>query len=271
MPLAEVKGGFSFRRSNLGRGRSRGQGGARGLRRDTAFLPESGMRHWTGRRGGEADRPGGRGPGKPEGTGKMKKGCMVWAIVVGGLVLVALLIGSFFFGRYNTMVQMEERVNESWAQVENVYQRRLDLIPNLVETVKGVASFERETFIAVTEARAKAGQVQIGADTVNNPEAFRRFQEAQDQLTGALSRLLVTVERYPELKANQNFLELQSQLEGTENRIAVERSRFNEAAREFNALIRIFPNSIVAQIAGFKPKAYFQAAEGAERAPKVEF
>jgi LemA protein len=201
----------------------------------------------------------------------MKRGCLIWAIVLGGIALLVLIFGSFFTGRYNAMVRAEETVNESWAQVENVYQRRLDLIPNLVNTVKGVANFEQETYTAVAEARAKAGQVQIGADTINNPEAFQRFQEAQGELSGALSRLLVAVERYPELKANQNFLELQTQLEGTENRIAVERRRFNETAREFNALIRTFPNSIVATLAGFKSKSYFTATEGAERAPKVEF
>jgi len=201
----------------------------------------------------------------------MNRGCLIGGIVLAGIALLVLIFGSFFVGRYNTMVRSQETVNEAWAQVENVYQRRLDLIPNLVETVKGVANFEQETFTAVAEARAKAGQVQIGADTINDPEAFQRFQEAQGQVTSALSRLLVTVERYPELKANQNFLELQSQLEGTENRIAVERRRFNETAREFNTLIRTFPNSIIAAVAGFKPKAYFDATEGADRAPKVEF
>jgi LemA protein len=201
----------------------------------------------------------------------MKRGCLVGVIVLAAIVLLVLIFGSFFAGRYNQMVRSQETVNEAWAQVENVYQRRLDLIPNLVETVKGVANFEQETFTAVAEARAKAGQVQIGADTINDPETFQRFQEAQGQVSSALSRLLVAVERYPELKANQNFLELQSQLEGTENRIAVERRRFNETARDFNTLIRTFPNTIIAAIAGFKPKSYFDATEGADRAPKVEF
>jgi LemA protein len=141
----------------------------------------------------------------------------------------------------------------------------------LVETVKGVAGFEKETYIAVSEARAKAGQVQIGAGVINDPQSFQRFQAAQDELSTALSRLLVTVERYPELKANQSFLELQSQLEGTENRIAVERRRFNETAREYNAYIRTIPNNFIAGIAGFTAKPYFESAAGAEQAPKVQF
>jgi LemA protein len=134
-----------------------------------------------------------------------------------------------------------------------------------------VASFEQETYTAVAEARAKAGQVRLGADVINDPEVFKRFQAAQGEVSSALSRLLVAVERYPELKANQNFLELQSQLEGSENRIAVERRRFNEVAQDFNAYIRQIPNNIVAAIGRFTPKPYFEAAEGAERAPKVQF
>ena len=201
----------------------------------------------------------------------MKRGCLLGVVVLGAIVVILFMFGSFFLGRYNQMVQAQERVNESWAQVENVYQRRLDLIGNLVETVKGVANFERETYTAVAEARAKAGQMQLGTGVINDPDAFRRFQEAQNEVTSALSRLLVTVERYPELKANQNFLELQSQLEGTENRITVERRRFNDVAREYNTLIRTIPNNFIAGIAGFTPKPYFEAAPGAEQAPKVQF
>jgi LemA protein len=201
----------------------------------------------------------------------MKRGCLFGVVVVGAIVVLVFMVGSLFLGRYNQMVQKQEGVNEAWSQVENQYQRRSDLVPMLVETVKGVANFERETYTAVTEARAKAGQVQLGTGVINDPQAFQRFQAAQDELSSALSRLLVTVERYPELKANQNFLELQSQLEGTENRIAVERRRFNDTAREYNAYIRTIPNNFIAGIAGFTPKPYFESAPGAEKAPKVEF
>ncbi|HET9886885.1 MAG TPA: LemA family protein [bacterium] len=190
-------------------------------------------------------------------------------------LLVILVLAFFVFqwgtGIYNNMVRKQEGVNAAWSQVENVYQRRLDLIPNLVETVKGVANFEKETYTAVAEARSKAGQVTLGPETINDPAAFERFQQTQGELSGALSRLLVAVERYPELKANQNFLELQSQLEGTENRIAVERNRFNEVARDFNAYLRVFPNSMIAGFGKFTPKPYFEATEAAKEAPKVQF
>lgn len=201
----------------------------------------------------------------------MNRGCLIGGIVLAGIALLVLIFGSFFVGRYNTMVRSQETVNEAWAQVENVYQRRLDLIPNLVETVKGVANFEQETFTAVAEARAKAGQVQIGADTINDPEAFQRFQEAQGQVTSALSRLLVTVERYPELKANQNFRDLQVALEGTENRVAVERNRYNEAAQGYNTARLRFPTVLFANLIGMREKAYFKAAAGSEQAPSVKF
>jgi LemA protein len=201
----------------------------------------------------------------------MKRGCLFGVVVVGAIVVLALMVGSFFLGRYNQMVQKQENVNEAWSQVENQYQRRFDLIDNLVATVKGVANFEKETYTAVAEARAKAGQIQLGTGVINDPQAFQKFQAAQDALSSALSRLLVTVERYPELKANQNFLELQSQLEGTENRIAVERRRFNDVAREYNTYIRTIPNNFIAGIAGFTAKPYFEAAPGAEQAPKVKF
>jgi LemA protein len=170
------------------------------------------------------------------------------------------------------MVKKEETVKEKWSQVENVYQRRFDLIPNLVETVKGYASHEKETFTAVTEARSKAkGTFNVSEEILNNPAMFEKFQQAQNSLSAALQRLMVVVERYPELKANQNFLSLQDQLEGTENRITVERKRFNETARVFNVYIKQFPRVIIANIFGFREKAYFKSQEGAETVPKVQF
>jgi len=168
------------------------------------------------------------------------------------------------------MVTLEEGVDAAWSQVENVYQRRADLIPNLVATVKGYAEHEQETFTAVTEARSKVGSINMEGLT-NNPAALQQFQQAQGQLSSALSRLMVVVERYPELKANQNFLDLQTQLEGTENRIAVERNRYNKSAQAFNTIIRRFPGSVYAGLFGFQRKAYFEAESGAETAPKVEF
>jgi LemA protein len=172
-------------------------------------------------------------------------------------------------------VRLDQAAQAQWAQVENVYQRRADLVPNLVETVKGASNFERETLTAVTEARAKVGQVTSGAmeNIVNDPAAFERFQQAQTGLSSALSRLMVVVERYPDLKANQNFRDLQSQLEGTENRIAVERMRFNEAAQAFNTKRESFPTVLIASLFGerFKSKSYFQAQAGAEKAPTVKF
>lgn len=171
---------------------------------------------------------------------------------------------------YNTMVKQEENVKAKWAQVENVYQRRADLIPNLVTTVKGAANFEKETLTQVVEARAKATSVNIDANDLT-PETMAQYQAAQGELTGSLSRLMATVEAYPELKANQNFLELQAQLEGTENRIAVERRSFNEATQEFNTTVRSFPTNIMAGIFGFKQKGLFQADAGAATVPQVEF
>jgi LemA protein len=204
---------------------------------------------------------------------KMKKNLMVGCGVVAGIIiLVAIILGLYMKSTYNSMVRLDEGVKEKWSQVENVYQRRLDLIPNLVETVKGYASHERETFQAVTEARAKVGGVMnVPEQVLNNPVAFQQFQQAQGALTSALQRLMVVVERYPELKANENFLSLQSQLEGTENRIAVERKRFNETAREYNTYIRQFPKVILANLFGFREKPYFQAQEGADQAPRVKF
>lgn len=171
---------------------------------------------------------------------------------------------------YNTMVKMDEGVTSQWAQVENVYQRRADLIPNLVNTVKGYATFEKETLTQVIEARSKATQVTIDPQNLT-PEALQQFQQAQGGLSSALSRLMVVVERYPELKANQNFLELQAQLEGSENRIAVERNKFNETVQRYNAYIRSFPNNIISSIFKFDKKPYFEADKGAEKAPEVKF
>lgn len=168
------------------------------------------------------------------------------------------------------MVTMEEQVTAAWAQVENQYQRRADLIPNLVNTVRGYADFERETLTEVIEARSRATSINVDANELD-PAQVQRFQEAQEQLSGALSRLLVTVERYPDLKANQNFLELQAQLEGTENRISVERQRFNETVQAYNAYIRQFPQNIFSSMFGFERKGYFEAQSGAERAPTVTF
>ncbi|MFY0696424.1 MAG: LemA family protein [Balneola sp.] len=187
-----------------------------------------------------------------------------------GLVVVGLLV---FFGISinNGLVEKEEAVEGAWAQVENQYQRRADLIPNLVNTVKGAANFEQETLTSVIEARSKATSVNINASDLSDPAKFQQFQQAQGELSGALSRLLVSVERYPELKANSNFRDLQSQLEGTENRISTERKRFNDTAQSYNSSIRKFPTSIFASIGGFERKAYFEADQGAENAPTVDF
>ena len=189
---------------------------------------------------------------------------VVVLVVLGGLV-------AWGVGINNQLVTQEQNVNAAWAQVQNQYQRRADLIPNLVETVKGFAAQERGVLEAVTQARARASGVQLTPEALNDPKAMERFQQAQQQLSGALSRLLVTVERYPELKSNQNFLALQSQLEGTENRIAVERKRFNDAVREYNTRLRLFPGSLVARLAGFTPKAFFEAAPDAATPPRVKF
>lgn len=172
---------------------------------------------------------------------------------------------------YNSMVQLEEKVNGAWSQVENQYQRRADLIPNLVNTVKGYAEFERGVLTDVTDARSRVGSVQITAEDLNDPEKLAKFQAAQDQLSSALSRLLVVSENYPNLKANENFLSLQSQLEGTENRISVERKKFNDAVQEYNSTIKSFPTLIFAKIFGFKDKAYFKSTAGSEKAPDVNF
>ena len=171
---------------------------------------------------------------------------------------------------YNSLVSQEENVNSAWAQVENQYQRRADLIPNLVNTVKGSADFEKSVLTEVTDARSKVGQTKITADDLNDPEKFQQFQNAQDQLSSAISRLLMVVENYPQIKSNENFLQLQAQLEGTENRISVERKRFNEAVQTYNTSIRKFPTIITAKIFGFQEKQYFQSREGSEEAPDVK-
>ena len=196
----------------------------------------------------------------------MKKGLLLGC---GGLVALALLVALPMVGGYNRLVSLEEAVKTAWSQVENVYQRRADLIPNLVETVKGARDFERDTLTAVVEARAKVGQVSFR--TVPSPGEMQQFQAAQDGLSSALSRLMVVVERYPELKATEAFRDLQSQIEGTENRITVERKRFNEAAQAFNTARRRFPTVIVASLFGFIEKPYFQATPGSERPPQVRF
>lgn len=187
------------------------------------------------------------------------------------LVLVGLFVTSMFSScGYNTLVELEENVKAKWAQVENAYQRRADLIPNLVNTVKGAANFEQETLTQVIEARAKATSVTVDPENLT-PEAIQQFQQSQDALSQSLGRLLVTVERYPDLKANQNFLELQAQLEGTENRISTERRAFNDATQQYNSAVRRFPNNITAGIFGFKQKGYFTAEAGANQAPEVQF
>src|SRR5215470_324583 len=197
----------------------------------------------------------------------MRAGLIALIVVV---VVIVGLVG-WAISVQNRLVTLEQDVNEKWAQVQNVYQRRADLIPNLVETVKGFAAQERTVLTEVTQARAGATSIKLTPEALNDPQAMAKFQAAQNQLSGALSRLLVTVERYPELKSNQNFLTLQSQLEGTENRITVERQRYNTAVREYNTRLRIFPGSVVASMMGFKPKAFFEAAPGSETAPKVKF
>jgi LemA protein len=169
------------------------------------------------------------------------------------------------------LVQRQERVNEAWGFVQTQYERRADLIPNLVATVQGAANFERETLEAVIQARSQATSIQLSADAVNDPATFERFQQAQNQLSGALSRLLVSVERYPELQANQNFRDLQVQLEGTENRISTERNRYNTAVREYNTEVRMFPANLFAGMLGFDTFPYFEASAGSEQAPTVQF
>lgn len=196
----------------------------------------------------------------------MKKSVIVLIV----LAILGVAFYSFFRNTYNTMVMNEEAVAAQWAQVENVYQRRADLIPNLVNTVKGFATQEQEVLTGVVEARAKATSVNVNADNLT-ADNLQAFQQAQEGLSGALSRLMVVVERYPELKSNRNFLELQAQLEGTENRIAVERMKFNETTRVYNTFIRTFPQTMIASMSGFESKPYFEATQGADVVPTVEF
>ena len=205
----------------------------------------------------------------------MSTGMKIALGVLAAIILFVVVLGGAIAGTYNSLVQLDQGVQAEWAQVQNVYQRRADLIPNLVNTVKGAANFEQQTLTAVTEARAKVGQVTSGAveNIARDPQAFQRFEQAQGGLSSALSRLMVVAERYPELKATQNFRDLQAQLEGTENRISVERMRFNEASQAFNTKRNTFPTVIIAGMFGsqFQTKPYFQAQTGAEKAPEVKF
>ena len=201
----------------------------------------------------------------------MKKGLAIGLGILAVFFVIIAGVVMWGVGVYNDIVTLDESVTASWGQVENQYQRRMDLIPNLVETVKGVADFEKETYSAVAEARASAGKVTLSPQMLTDPTAFSKFQAAQDGLGSALSRLMVSVERYPQLKANENFMNLQAQLEGTENRISVERRKFNTTVQTFNTKIKRFPGSVVAGFGNFSAKQYFKAAEGADKAPKVKF
>jgi LemA protein len=201
----------------------------------------------------------------------MKKGLVAGLGCLAIIVIAGLVIGLSALGTYNNLVSLQQTVESKWGQVENVYQRRADLIPNLVATVKGYAAHESQTLEAVTASRSQVGSIKVTPDILNNPAEFQKFQQAQAGLTSALSRLMVVVEKYPDLKANQNFLELQSQLEGTENRITVERMRFNEAAQAYNTKVLQFPGNIFARLFGFQKKEYFQATPGSEKAPVVDF
>jgi LemA protein len=199
---------------------------------------------------------------------KLAIGCGVLA-VLGLIVLILVAIGA---GSYNRLVRLQQQVNKQWAQVENVYQRRADLVPNLVATVSGAANFEKSTLTEITTARASVGQVKLDPNTApTDPAKLAEFDRAQSQLSGALSRLLVVSERYPELRATQNFSDLQAQLEGTENRIAVERRTFNEVVQSYNSAIKSFPTLLYAGAFGFKERPYFSASPGAETPPKVQF
>ena len=202
----------------------------------------------------------------------MKKGMKIFLIVLAVVLVIIFSLYRFWAGNYNAMVEKFESVEAAWAQVQNQYQRRFDLIPNLVSTVQGYASHESEVFSNIAEARSRAGGVlQVSNEVLNNPESFARFQQAQNELGSALQRLLVITENYPELKADQNFLALQDQLEGTENRIATERNRFNKVVQDYNTFIRQFPRVIIANMSDFTTKQYFQAGTEAQTAPQVQF
>jgi len=201
----------------------------------------------------------------------MRKGLIIAISII--VLVLAISIGAVTWGigAYNSLVALDEEVSQAWSQVQNQYQRRFDLIPNLIETVKGYAKQEQEVFIRVTEARSRVGQLAVTPQVLNDPNAFKKFEQLQGELSSALSRLLVVAENYPSLKSNENFLTLQSELEGTENRIAVERRRFNEVVQQYNTKVRRFPISIVASFGGFSTKAYFTAAPSAGEGPKVKF
>lgn len=199
-----------------------------------------------------------------------RSGCLIAGIVV---VVLVVILGMFLAGTYNSLVGSEQRVEAQWAQVQNAYQRRADLVPNLVATVKGAAKFEQDTLTRIVEARSRVGQVSAQAtqEILNDPQKFQQYQQAQDGLSSALSRLLVVVEQYPQLQSVPAFRDLMVQLEGSENRVSVERMRFNEAAQAYNTQVRRFPAAIFAGMLGFQPKPYFQSQPGAETAPKVDF
>jgi LemA protein len=202
----------------------------------------------------------------------MKKGLLAAGVILAGLVGLAVIALMWGVSKNNNMVKMRNAMDAQWAQVQNVYQRRTDLIPNLVQTVQGAANFEKSTLQEVVNARASVGQVRVDPSRApDDPQQLRQFQAAQDQLGSALSRLLVVVERYPELRANQNFLGLQTQLEGTENRISVERGKYNDTVRDYNTYIQKFPNSLVAGFRNFQSKPYFEATSGSDRPPQVNF
>lgn len=199
------------------------------------------------------------------------KGLIVTLSIVGIIALFVIIMVVWGISSYNSLITLNETVDQNWSQVENQYQRRADLIPNLVNTVKGYAEFERGVLTDVTEARSRVSQFNVTPEVLNDPQSFQRFQQLQGELSGALSRLLVTVENYPTLKANENFLQLQAQLEGTENRISVERRNFNQSVQQYNTTIKRFPTSIFAGLFGFNEKQYFTSTPGAETPPKVEF
>jgi LemA protein len=199
------------------------------------------------------------------------RGMLIALGVVGVIVVFAIGLLLWGMGAYNKLVGLDESVKTAWSQVENQYQRRAELLPNLVETVKGFAAQEKSVLLGVTEARAKVSQITVTKEVLDDPAAFAKFQAAQDQFSSAISRLLAVQENYPQLKSNENFLALQSQLEGTENRIAVERRNYNEVVQGYNTSIRRFPGSLVAGFGGFREKQYFKAKEGAETAPQVKF
>ena len=201
----------------------------------------------------------------------MKKGTIIALSVAGVILLGIFMIFMWWRGSYNSFVELEQKVNSQWSKVESQYQRRYDLIPNLVSTVKGVANFEKETYTAVANARAQVGQIKLTPDQLSDPQAVAKFQQAQSGLGTALSRLLVVSENYPQLKANENFSQLQQQLEGTENRINVARVDYNVSVETYNTAIKKFPGFIIANMSNFKEKQYFKAGEAAKDAPKVQF